>query len=68
MILERTQSEIVVRLPLTVDLSELQEMLDYFKYKDATSQTKALQSDADDLAVLANKAILDKFKIRRGLK
>ncbi len=68
MILERTQSEIVVRLPLTVDLKELQEMLDYFKYKDATSQTRALQTDADNLAVSANKAILEKFKKRRGLK
>ncbi len=67
MILERTQSEIVVRLPLTVDLKELQEMLDYFKYKDATSQTRALQTDADNLAVSANKAILEKFKKRRGL-
>ena len=68
MILERTQSEIVVRLPLTVDLSELQEMLDYFKYKDATSQTRALQTDADNLAWSANKASLEKFKKRRGIK
>jgi len=68
MILERTKSEILVRLPLSVDLSELQEMLDYFKYKDATAKTKASQKNADMLAKQANKAILEKFKSHRGLK
>lgn len=68
MILERTQSEILVRLPLSVDLSELQEMLDYFRYKDATAKTKASQKDADLLAKQANKTILEKFKSRHGSK
>lgn len=34
MILERTKKEILIRLPLNVDLSELQDMLDYLNYKE----------------------------------
>jgi hypothetical protein len=39
--IERTKDEILVRLPLNVDLSELQDMLDYLRYKELTSNSKA---------------------------
>lgn len=40
MIVERTDNEIVVRLPSNIDLSELQDMLDYLKYKELTANSK----------------------------
>jgi hypothetical protein len=40
MIIERTNNEILVRLPADVDLTELQNMLDYLKYKETTSKSK----------------------------
>ncbi|MFW5700847.1 MAG: hypothetical protein ACOCWM_04080 [Cyclobacteriaceae bacterium] len=43
MIIERTNEEILVRLPSNVDLSELQDMLDYLKYRELTSNSKATQ-------------------------
>ena len=49
MILERTNNEILVRLPVYVDLTELQNMLDYPEYKETTSKTKAKQKDVDEL-------------------
>ena len=43
MILERTDKEILVRLPSSVDLTELQDMIDYLRYKELTSKSKAKQ-------------------------
>jgi hypothetical protein len=68
MIVERTKNEILVRLPASVDLTELQNMLDYLNYKELTANSKANQSDADELAESANKSIWNKIKNRRGLK
>lgn len=67
MILERTNSEILVRLPSYVDLSELQSMLDYLKYKELTAKSTAKPSDADDLAKMVNKSIWSTIKERRKL-
>lgn len=68
MILERTNSEILVRLPANIDLSELQNMLDYLEYKEITARTNASQEDVDNLADAVNKKIWDKFKSQRQMK
>lgn len=68
MIVERTKNEILVRLPAYVDLTELQNMLDFLQYKETTSKSKAKQSDADELSRDVNKSIMSKVKARRGLK
>lgn len=68
MILERTKNEILVRLPANVDLTELQNMIDYLRYKEITSKSKAKQSDVDKLAKEVNKSIWAKVKASRGLK
>ena len=68
MILERTKSEILVRLPASIDLSELQNMLDYLRYKELTVKPKAKQTAADELAQEANKSMLQKALKKRGLQ
>ncbi len=68
MIVERTKNEILVRLPANVDLTELQKMLDFLRYKELTSKSKAKQADADELSKSANKSIWEKVRARRGLK
>ena len=68
MILERTNNEILVRLPAYVDLSELQNMLDYLEYKETTSETKAKQKDVDELSETVNKSIWNKIKSQRDIK
>jgi len=68
MILERTNDEILVRLPAYVDLSELQNMLDFLQYKELTAKSKAKQTDVDQLSKTVNKSIWTKVKARRGLK
>ena len=68
MIVERTNNEILVRLPANLDLTELQNILDYLEYKEATSKTKAKQEDVDELADVANKSMWNKTKDQRKLK
>jgi hypothetical protein len=68
MILERTKDEILVRLPAYVDLTELQNMLDYLRYKELTSKSTAKQVDVDELSKEVNKSMMTKLKIHRGLK
>jgi hypothetical protein len=68
MILERTKDEILVRLPAYVDLTELQNMLDYLKYKELTAKSKAKQTDVDELSQAVNRSIMNKVKIQWGHK
>lgn len=68
MILERTNSEILVRLPSNIDLSELQNMLDYLKYKELTSYTKTEQSECDSLVNEVNQSLWAKVKVKRAIK
>lgn len=67
MILERTKDEILVRLSSNIDLTELQDMLDYLKYKETTSGTKAKQSEVDELSNDINKSMWKKIKRDRNL-
>ena len=50
MIIERTSEEIIIRLPSYVDIDGLQRLVDFLTYKEATSKSKAKQSDVDSLA------------------
>ena len=68
MILERTKNEILVRLPAYVDLSELQNILDFLKYNENTAKSKASQKDADELSRLANISMWENFKAKRNIK
>ena len=50
MVIERTNKEIIIRLPAFVDTTGLQNLVDYLTYKEATSKSKAKQSDIDTLS------------------
>lgn len=50
MVIERTSNEVIIRLPSYVDTIGLQRLVDYLTYKEATSKSKAKQSDVDALA------------------
>lgn len=50
MFIERTNKEVIIRLPASVDAEDLQEFLDYARYKELTSTYKVPQKVADDLA------------------
>jgi hypothetical protein len=51
MIVERTNNDkIVITLSSSVDRFGLQRLIDYMQYLEATSKSKAKQSDVDKLA------------------
>lgn len=50
MVIERTNKEVIIRLPSYVDTEGIQRLLDYLTYKQATAKSKAKQSDVDALA------------------
>jgi len=55
MIIERTDNEILIRIPNTVDVEGAQRIIDYIRYQEVTSNTKATQSTVDKLAWDVNK-------------
>ncbi|MCF8337908.1 MAG: hypothetical protein K9I74_07990 [Bacteroidales bacterium] len=63
--LERTKDEIIVRLPANIDITELQNMLDYLDYKEKTANSEATQEDIDEISETVNKKIWSKFKAQR---
>lgn len=55
MVIERTDDEIIIRLPASTDTEDLQRMVDYLAYKQATAGSQATQEDVDALAALVKK-------------
>ena len=55
MLIERTtNNQIVITVSSSVDSFGSQRLIDYVKYLEATSKSKAKQSDADKLAYEVN--------------
>ena len=54
MLVERTSKEVIIRLPASVDTEDLQDMLNYARYKELTSNFKVEQEDVDKLASQIN--------------
>ena len=64
MIIEKTKSEIVIRVSSKVDTYGLQRLLDYLRYQELTATSQAKQSDIDALAKEVNKNWWDNNKHR----
>lgn len=64
MIIERTEKEVIIRLPSYVDTNGLQRFVDYLAYKEATALSKANQSDVDILAKEVKKGWWEKNRSR----
>ena len=55
MIIERTNREVIIRLPLSVDTEGLQRLIDFLSYKEATANSKATQPQVDKLVKQAKR-------------
>jgi len=55
MIIQRTSKEIIIRLPASIDTEDLQDFLNYTRYKELTSDVKVLQEEVDKLADKVNR-------------
>jgi TATA-binding protein-associated factor Taf7 len=54
MTVERTDTEIIIRLPASVDIEDLQDMLNYTRYKELTTKINVEQAVVDKLATQIN--------------
>lgn len=64
MVIERTNKEVIIRLPSYVNTDGLQRLVDYLTYKEATAKSKAKQSDVDLLAKEVKKGWWENNKSR----
>jgi hypothetical protein len=62
MIIERTKNEIIIRLPGDINIDELQDLTDWFQYKEITRKSKAKQEDIDSLVSEIKKGRWEKRK------
>lgn len=55
MIIERTNNEVIVKLPADMDIMSMDKIVRYVKYIENTRNSKAKQSQADELAAESKK-------------
>lgn len=55
MVVERTENEIIVRLSPAIKVEDLQDFLNYARYKELTANVKVEQDEVDKLATEINK-------------
>lgn len=48
--IERTDREIIIRLPSDLNVADIQRMLDYLAYKQAIKGSQATEEEIDKLA------------------
>jgi hypothetical protein len=54
MLVERTSKEVIIRLPASVDTEDLQNFLNYARYKELTSNFNVEQKEVDKIANQVN--------------
>jgi len=54
MIVERTNNELIIRLPSTVNAAEIQDLLNYLRYQELTSGFTVKQNEVDKLSRQVN--------------
>ncbi len=62
--IERTNKEILIRLASGTDLVGLQRILDYLKFREIASKSKASQKQIDELAIDSKASWWSKNKSR----
>jgi uncharacterized protein YeeX (DUF496 family) len=55
MVIERTAGELVIRFTITSDIEQIQDIIDYLRYKELTDSYSVPQSEVDQLAREINK-------------
>jgi hypothetical protein len=55
MVIETINTEVIIRLPLGIDTQNLENLINYLIYKEATAASVATQTQADALAHIAKK-------------
>lgn len=62
--IERTENEILIRVSADTDLTGLQRILDYIKFREIASKGKVTQKQIDELARASKSSCWEKNKSR----
>ncbi|MDR3185072.1 MAG: hypothetical protein LBT49_06690 [Prevotellaceae bacterium] len=50
MVIERTADEFVIRFPFITNTEQIQDVIDYLRYKELTANYSVAQSEVDNLS------------------
>ncbi|HOY19332.1 MAG TPA: hypothetical protein PLC89_18630 [Haliscomenobacter sp.] len=64
MVLERTATEVIIRLPANINWEDLELMLRFIRYRENVAKSNAKQEDIDQLAKEANQQWWEENKHR----
>ena len=64
MIIERTLSEVIIRLPATINITDLQEMANFLRYSELTQKSKVTRKQVDTLVKEVKKGRWEKSRKR----
>lgn len=64
MVLERTATEVIIRLPANINWEDLELMLRFIRYRENVAKSEAKQEDIDQLAREVNKQWWEENKHR----
>lgn len=53
--IERTENEILIRVPKTTDLGGVERLLEYIRFREIASKSKASQEEIDEVAADSKK-------------
>ncbi len=67
MVIERTQDEILIRIPANIDVDSLQALLNNLRLKDISSKSKAKQEEIDEISKAINSKWWNENKKRLAL-
>jgi hypothetical protein len=65
--IERTKKEVIIRIPATVNVDDLQDLADLIGYKEIASRSKATQQNVDDLVSDIKRGRWEKTKSKLDL-
>ena len=64
MVIERTKQEVIIKLPATINTEDLQDFINYARYKELTIGFKVDQKVVDKLATQIN----TKWALKKSIK
>jgi len=65
--IERTKNEVIIRIPASVSLDDMQDIADWMEYKELTKKSTVKQEDVDNLVNTIKKGTWNKTKEKLGL-
>lgn len=66
MIIERTKKEVVIRIPSSINTDDLQDFINFIRYKELTSKFKVSQKEVESIVSDVKKGLGNKYMIKNN--